>query len=177
MLSKITRAIRVRTSEVTQELETWSTPLVDLTASFSQLAPDFAITTFYETADTYGVRVVPEGSAKLGQRNERHVGLRGNHFQICKFEDEADPNYRRVLKRVEAEAAAILEGEVVSITSPPVLQSLPDIVQKTSLEVGDTSENSPSLEDDAGAERDAGLESRLSALPRPQIDHYHYPTA
>lgn len=99
---------------MTEELETWSLPLVDLTTSFSQLAPDFAITSFFETADTYGVRVVPEGSARLGQRNERTVALSGNHLQICKFEGEADGNYERVLRRFEAEAAAILGGELVS---------------------------------------------------------------
>lgn len=34
-----------------------SIPLVELTTNFSELAPNFAITTFYEEQDTYGVRV------------------------------------------------------------------------------------------------------------------------
>jgi hypothetical protein len=45
------------TTKVVEELKTWSIPLVELTTNFSELAPNFAITTFYEEQDTYGVRV------------------------------------------------------------------------------------------------------------------------
>ena len=113
LLTKLTTALRIRSSNAITQLKTWSLPLVDLTTRFSQLAPDFAITTFFETVDTYGVRVVPEGSARLGQRNERTIGLIGNHLQICRFEDEMDPNYRRVIQRFKAEAEDVLEHEQI----------------------------------------------------------------
>lgn len=54
---KLTQGLRLKASEVTTELNTWSNPLVDLTARFSEIAPDIAITTFFETADIHGVRV------------------------------------------------------------------------------------------------------------------------
>jgi hypothetical protein len=52
-------------------------------------------------------QVVNEGSARLGQRNERIVGLAANHFQICKFATETESNYRRVLSRLEAIVRAL----------------------------------------------------------------------
>ena len=54
-------------------------------------------------------QVVPEGSARLGQRNERTVGLGADYRQICKFEKETDANYRRVLGRLEAIIIVIRE--------------------------------------------------------------------
>jgi hypothetical protein len=60
LLTKLTAALCVRSSNVINRLETWSLPLVNLTTRFSQLAPNFAITAFFETADMHGVRVVPE---------------------------------------------------------------------------------------------------------------------
>jgi hypothetical protein len=55
------------------------------------------------------VKVVHEGSARLGLRNERTVGLDTDHQQICKFYDEQDHNYQRVLLRLETVVGAIRE--------------------------------------------------------------------
>lgn len=166
MLSKLTTALRIRSSNVLTELQTWSIPLVDLTTKFSQLAPDFAITTFFETADTYGVRVVPEGSARMGQRNERTVGLIGNHLQICRFKDETDPNYKRVLQRFKAEAVSVFEHERTGEPLTPITMHR-DFIRSAVRDIRSWDDKTPADEEGA-AGLDASLQERLSALPRPQ---------
>ena len=119
-LEAIGKPIGARDTVVSKELQRWSKPLVEQTTLFSEIAPNFAITTFYESLPFYGVivriliilqsqwlffltwrQVVPEGSARMGQKNERIVELDANHHSICKFL-KSDPNYSRVLARFEA---------------------------------------------------------------------------
>jgi hypothetical protein len=106
-LSQISRAIGIKRANVTKELQTWSKPLVELTTLFSEQIPDLLITTFFETQPTYGVIVVDEGSARLGQRNEVSRPMNANHLSICKFANEDDPSYRSVLARLEATSDVI----------------------------------------------------------------------
>lgn len=47
----------VKSSTNVQDLETWSHALLDLSTTFAEIADDFAITTFYEKFQTYGVQV------------------------------------------------------------------------------------------------------------------------
>jgi hypothetical protein len=49
-------------------------------------------------------QVVHEGSARMGQRNERIRGLEADHISICKL-TENNPNWQIVLSRFEAIAA------------------------------------------------------------------------
>jgi hypothetical protein len=101
-LSHISSAIGIKRANVTKELQTWSKPLVELTTMFSEQLPDLLITTFFETRPTYGVIVVNEGSARIGQRNEVMRPMNENHLSICKFATEQQPSYRSVLARFEA---------------------------------------------------------------------------
>ncbi|KAI2239369.1 hypothetical protein LOZ13_003471 [Ophidiomyces ophidiicola] len=81
------------------ELKLWSYSLAEKTMAFSEIAPELDITTFF---GTLGKRVVDEGSARLGLRNERVVALHTTDEDICRFADEQDSNYIRVLRRLEA---------------------------------------------------------------------------
>ena len=101
-LSHISSAVGIRRANVTKELQTWSKPLVELTTLFSEQIPDLFITTFFETQPVYGVIVVNEGSARIGQRNEVMRPMNENHLSICKFATEEHPSYRSVLARFEA---------------------------------------------------------------------------
>lgn len=56
-LGKLGKSIGLRSTQVTEELQRWSDPLVELTTTFSQIAPDFQITTFFEKRLTHGVMV------------------------------------------------------------------------------------------------------------------------
>ncbi|KAK1456142.1 hypothetical protein CMEL01_16554 [Colletotrichum melonis] len=56
-LGSVGRAVGVRTTEVVEELKRWSFPLVELTTTFAELAPRFAITTFFEKKKTNGMLV------------------------------------------------------------------------------------------------------------------------
>jgi len=56
-LTRLSRGLGIHSANVLTELETWSSPLVELTTSFAQLAPKYEITTFFEEQDTHGVRV------------------------------------------------------------------------------------------------------------------------
>ena len=56
-LSKLSRVLGMTASTSTDELQRWSNPLKDLTRIFSEIAPDFEITTFYEEKALYGVKV------------------------------------------------------------------------------------------------------------------------
>lgn len=71
---------------------------------------------------------MPEGSARLGQQRERTVGLDTDHREICKFADEKDANYKRVLKRMEAIMIEISESADL------MLPKLPSNVQDRDLE-------------------------------------------
>ncbi|KAI1967136.1 hypothetical protein LOZ58_000633 [Ophidiomyces ophidiicola] len=81
------------------ELKLWSHSLAEKTMAFSEIAPELDITTFF---GTLGKSVVDEGSARLGLRNERVVALHTTDEDICRFADEQDSNYIRVLRRLEA---------------------------------------------------------------------------
>ncbi|KAI9782759.1 MAG: hypothetical protein M1816_001711 [Peltula sp. TS41687] len=108
-LDKLTTILGIKSTEVTKELKTWSTPLLELSTEFSELAPRFNLTTFFEQRSYHGVTVVHEGSARMGQQSERVIGLDADHRDICKFESTGDSNYKRVLKRLEAVATEIEE--------------------------------------------------------------------
>lgn len=56
-LGGVGRAIGLRNTQVVDELERWSDPLVELTVTFAELAPRYEITTFFETKKTHGVMV------------------------------------------------------------------------------------------------------------------------
>jgi hypothetical protein len=56
-LGNLARGLGFRTAEVTQELQRWSNPLVELTTSFSGLAQKFFISTFFQLWDTCGIKV------------------------------------------------------------------------------------------------------------------------
>lgn len=56
-LTKLSTGLVIASSKAVQELQTWSTPLVELTTAFSEIAPKFEITTFFEQKKTHGVLV------------------------------------------------------------------------------------------------------------------------
>jgi hypothetical protein len=51
---------------VTEELQRWSDPLVELTTTFSEIAPNYQITTFFEQQLTHGVMVRVPGESWPG---------------------------------------------------------------------------------------------------------------
>lgn len=149
---------------MTEELQRWSDPLVDLATTFSDIAPKFQITTFFEKQLTHGVmvsvldkhltglgadneliirnQVVHQGSAHMNQQNERIRGLEADHISICKLE-ERDSNWQIVSSRFEAIAE--------EISAVRVIQNLPRVAYSN-------------LEEQL---RDTSLERRLHALNQP----------
>jgi hypothetical protein len=65
-LGKIGRSIGLRSTQVTEELQRWSDPLVELTTTFSEIAPNYQITTFFEQQLTHGVMVRVPGESWPG---------------------------------------------------------------------------------------------------------------
>ncbi|KAL4982522.1 hypothetical protein BDW68DRAFT_182459 [Aspergillus falconensis] len=106
--------------EVVEELKQWSNMLAELTSEFGELAPGFQMTTFYESEETNGVLVVPEGSARMGQKTERMRGLNANHTNICKF-TETDGNWPAVSGRLDAIAQNIGLLESVAVSGPSTI--------------------------------------------------------
>lgn len=47
-LGRVGTGLGWKGTQVTQELQRWSDPLVELTTVFSEIAPQFQITTFWE---------------------------------------------------------------------------------------------------------------------------------
>jgi hypothetical protein len=47
----------VGTTPSVEILETWSTPLVDLSVLFAEIADDFQLTTYFEKRNTWGLMV------------------------------------------------------------------------------------------------------------------------
>jgi len=118
-LGDLGKALGLRNTEVAKELKRWSYPLVELTTHFSDLAPNFQITTFFEKKKTHGILVVPEASARMGQQNERTRGLEADHNSVCKF-TEVDPNWQVVLGRMEAIAETIAQELQLEIPNVPI---------------------------------------------------------
>lgn len=56
-LGNVGKAVRLRNTEVVEELKRWSNPLVDLTRTFSELAPRFSVSTYFEKKTTNGILV------------------------------------------------------------------------------------------------------------------------
>lgn len=167
-LGSVGKAVRVRNTDVVEELRRWSSPLVELTTTFSELAPKFLTSTYFETKATNGVvvssnlfssshllisscllpthqslfdvlgfslprrdthsleltsiailvQIVPEGSARMGQPNERIRGLEADHHDVCKF-TVTDPNWNVVKSRLEAIAEEIGQGFDIQLPSAP----------------------------------------------------------
>ncbi|KAF8859461.1 hypothetical protein BDZ45DRAFT_673223, partial [Acephala macrosclerotiorum] len=120
-LGGLSKAIRIRNTEVVEELKRWSNPLVELTTTFAELAPRFQITTFFEELATNGILVVPQGSARIG--NERARGLQADHRGVCKF-TELDPNWTPVKGRLEAIAVGIQEELEIQLPTVPAIGTI-----------------------------------------------------
>ncbi|KAL4949046.1 hypothetical protein BDW69DRAFT_175260 [Aspergillus filifer] len=105
-LTGFQKAILLDKTEFVGDIARWSAPLEELTATFSEIAPNYDITTFFEQRAIEGVIVVPEGSARMGQANERIRGLNENHVSLCRFSG-ADSNWRIVSGRLQAIADSI----------------------------------------------------------------------
>lgn len=56
-LGHIGKAVGVKTTQVTAELQRWSKPLLELNTMFSEQIPDLFVTTFWEKQPTYGITV------------------------------------------------------------------------------------------------------------------------
>lgn len=67
---------------------------------FPQYSQNLQLFSFYETITTgYGVGkslIVDKDLATLGYPNERTAYLNANHRNVCKYQDETDPNYQTV---------------------------------------------------------------------------------
>ncbi|OHE97572.1 hypothetical protein CORC01_07187 [Colletotrichum orchidophilum] len=107
-LGGLGRVVRLRNTRVVDDLKRWSNPLVELTTAFAEMWERFDITTFYETKKTHGVMMVPEGAAKVGQKNEQARALLADHVGVCKFSVD-DPNWVSVQGRLNAVAEKIYE--------------------------------------------------------------------
>ncbi|KAI1130691.1 hypothetical protein F5Y10DRAFT_106906 [Nemania abortiva] len=118
MLGGLGKIIGLQSTEVVEELKRWSDPLVELTTTFSELLPRFDITTYCETKKTNGILVVPQGSAKLGHKNEQSRDLVGNHREICKISED-DPNWHIVIGRLEAIVELIQISNEITLPEAP----------------------------------------------------------
>ncbi|KAI8955665.1 hypothetical protein F4801DRAFT_528534 [Xylaria longipes] len=118
MLGGLGKIIGVQSTEVVEELKRWSDPLVELTTTFSELLARFDITTYCETKKINGILVVPQGSAKLGHKNEQSRDLVGNHREICKFTED-DPNWHIVIGRLEAVVERIQMSNEITLPEVP----------------------------------------------------------
>ena len=59
VLERLTAILGTRLAEVIKDLQTWSTPLLEFTTGFSELAPKFNIKTFFEQRSDHGVTIKP----------------------------------------------------------------------------------------------------------------------
>ncbi|GKZ81458.1 hypothetical protein AnigIFM56816_005979 [Aspergillus niger] len=149
-LTNVSRAIGIKSSDVLQELQRWSNSLLDLNRLFSQQIADLKVTTFFELEDTYGVRVVPEGSARLSNLKwETSQGLHRNHLNICKFAREDESDFRSVKARFHA------IGTEIMAEAAPMSCNLP---------VASTAAISHLGAQEAEEERDKKLQERFNAL-------------
>ncbi|KAM4063706.1 alpha/beta hydrolase family protein [Hirsutella rhossiliensis] len=113
-LGGLGQAVGLRSTEVVGELKRWSHTLVEQTTLFADLWERFDITTFYETMKTNGVMIVPDGAARVGQRNEQARRLVADHIQVCKF-SENDANWTTVRGRLDAIVEGIMEAEAIQM--------------------------------------------------------------
>ncbi|KAI0901834.1 hypothetical protein F4806DRAFT_501929, partial [Annulohypoxylon nitens] len=103
LLRSLAQALtRPNQGSIIQELQLWSSFVVQENARFAEIAEAFTITTFFETKKLHGVLVVNEGSATLNKTREAVVSLDRNHSTMCKFTDTDDVAYRRVFSRLHA---------------------------------------------------------------------------
>lgn len=87
--------------ELLSVMKTESEEAFRLSYEFRNIATRLSITSFFETLPTtVGLGssvIVGRDSAILGVPNEYSVALHAQHRDLCKFADETDPNYKRVL--------------------------------------------------------------------------------
>ncbi|KAL4756001.1 uncharacterized protein BDW70DRAFT_164915 [Aspergillus foveolatus] len=108
-LGKLRETVLLGRSEIVDELAQWSALLAELTTPFSEVAPRYIITTFFEQKPTKGVIIVAESSAGMGQANERIRGLDADHISLCRF-TRTDSNWKVVASRLEAIASLVNEN-------------------------------------------------------------------
>lgn len=89
--------------KLSQNLQTESGQLQEISKSFVDRAKTLQIISFYETdkMDFLNQRVVDEDSAVLGFPDEVTIGITGNHRTMCRFDSIDEQRYRCVWTNIQ----------------------------------------------------------------------------
>lgn len=89
--------------KLSQNLQTKSGQLQDISKSFVDRAKTLHIISFYETdkMEYLNQLVVEEDSAVLGFPDEVSIGLSGNHRTMCRFDSINEQRYRCVWTNIQ----------------------------------------------------------------------------
>ncbi|KAK1761729.1 hypothetical protein QBC33DRAFT_564472 [Phialemonium atrogriseum] len=98
-----------------------STTLAMINDAFRHFAPDLHLWSFYETLPVkVGMMnriVVDRHSATLGYHNEEIAAMNADHRHVCKFDSQADPNYR-MLRNALHTAVDMTRAAAVELVQP-----------------------------------------------------------
>lgn len=89
--------------KLSQNLQTESGQLQEISKSFVDRSKALQIISFYETdkMDFLNQRVVDEDSAVLGFPDEVSIGITGNHRTMCRFDSIDEQRYRCVWTNIQ----------------------------------------------------------------------------
>ncbi|KAI8628819.1 hypothetical protein F5Y19DRAFT_98111 [Xylariaceae sp. FL1651] len=108
-----------------------SATLGEINDAFRHYAGDLHIWSFYETlpvkAKVLNRIVVEKYSATLGYSNEEVSAMDADHRNVCKFDDNLDPNYRK-LRNALCTAIDIIKSETTQSTPREALARVEDIL-------------------------------------------------
>lgn len=106
--------------KLSQNLQTESGQLHEISKSFVDRAKALQIISFYETdkMDFLNQRVVDEDSAVLGFPDEVSIGITGNHRTMCRFESIDEQRYRCVWTNIQNLAGSASNPKQVALSGP-----------------------------------------------------------
>ncbi|KAF0316744.1 vegetative incompatibility protein HET-E-1 [Colletotrichum asianum] len=91
-----------------------SATLTEINDSFRHYAPELRLWSFYETlpvkAKVLNKIVVDKLSSTLGYPNEEIAAMNADHRHVCKFENEADPNYKTLRNAIHTAVDMVRES-------------------------------------------------------------------
>ncbi|KAI1328531.1 hypothetical protein F5Y16DRAFT_398223 [Xylariaceae sp. FL0255] len=111
-----------------------STTLAEINDAFRHYAKDLQLWSFYETlpvrTKVLNKLIVEKYSATLGYNNEEISGVDADHRHICKFDNNADPNYKK-LRNALCTAIEMIKPEAIQNTPLEAFTQIESLLEIT----------------------------------------------
>ena len=117
---------RGRRAGLVESLQRNSRDLIDINNKFPQLAPNYAITSFYETKCWPNTEscIVEKMAAVTEESGDASVPADGDHASMCHFDSDEDLTFEVVCSKIREAACLGTADATPSVVGPPAIAAL-----------------------------------------------------